>query len=120
MENSNEIIQVSAAPTPALTQTIRSQDITKQRVTQWLTFDTKDWEDVFFSAIVHLSLPMFATSVLLSAEGTAKLLFIPYVIAVIAVISIAAWIIRQFPEMQALVWGRVAIIALGAILGSAI
>ncbi|WP_143289244.1 hypothetical protein [Brunnivagina elsteri] len=111
---------MSAAPTPALAQTIRSQDITKQRVTKWLTFDTKDWEDVFFSAIVHLSVPMFATSILLSAEGIAKLLIVPYVITVIALISVAAWLIRQFPEMQALVWGRGAIVVLGAILGGAI
>lgn len=117
---SKEIIQVSAAPTPALTQTIRSQDVTKQRVTKWLTFDTKDWEDILFGSIIYLCLPMFATSILLSTEGIAKLLFLPYVVAVIAVISIAAWLIRQFPEMQALVWGRVAIMALGAALGGAI
>lgn len=120
-KENEKIIQVSAAPTPVLAQvaTTRHQDITKARITKWLTFETKDWEDIFFSAVTHLCMPMFSTSVLLSAEGIAKLLLVPYLIAIISVITVAAWLIRQFPELQALVWGRLSVILLGILLGVA-
>jgi hypothetical protein len=117
MEN-REIIQVSA-PTPVTPIQHRQQDITRIRITKWLTFETKDWEDIFFSAVSHFCMPMFATSILVSVEGIAKLLIIPYILAVISVITVATWLIRQFPEMQALVWGRLSVISLGVFLGAA-
>lgn len=118
MENNEKIIQVSA-PTPVIAQSNRHQDITKNRITKWLTFETKDWGDIFFSLVSHLCMPMFSTSVLLSAEGIAKLLLVPYLLAVISIITVAAWLIRQFPELQALVWGRLSVILLGILLGAA-
>lgn len=117
MENNEKTIQIAAAPIPQSNQIIRPQDITKIRITKWLTFEGKDWEDVFFSALIHLSYPLFATSVLTSTDGIARLLIIPYLIVVITIVSGSGWLIKQFPEMQALVWGRLIIIGIGIILG---
>jgi hypothetical protein len=118
MENktSEQIIQVSAPPTP-IQVTPHQKDITKQKIIKWLTFDTKNWEDVFFSTVTHLCVPIFATSVLVGSEELAKLLIIPYIIAVVVIVSVSVWVIHQYPEMQALVWVRVVIIAMGIALG---
>jgi|GEM_PF-4046158 hypothetical protein len=111
-----KIIQVAPPITAVNNQSVKT-DKTKLRIVKWLTFEDKDLQDLIFSTSTLLCFPMFSTSVLISGEGLARLLLVPYVLAWIVVFCTVLWLVKQFPDLQPLVWGRLLVMVIGALLG---
>ncbi len=115
-ESKPDVIVEIPSPLPQLTtqRPWRGREESKIKLLDWLSFKGKDWEDIAFSAVIYVSAPMFAASLLLSGN---PLLFCIFIVLVIVISASAKYLLDICPEASALVWGRLLLISLGLLLG---